>query len=267
MNWYSVGLAGLSGGLAALIGTLIFRNAPAEKNAQRVVIVILFVVFGTISKQLILPKINAYQAKADVAAALKGIPAFASIQKTAPDTYRKMSKVLMDSIERGESQQQATALVRAQLMNFLAERLPHASDAAIVNYVGVMGIEMGELQAKGNGLCHQFLFPQVAGGVDITKLISKETQMKDLAALDEIVKTSNSKRPKPPEKDVIAIMQPMFASLQEKHGDSVSIIQNPTAPGVDKEKVCSITRDLYQKVAALPVDQAGLTLRWMFAQN
>jgi hypothetical protein len=45
------------------------------------------------------------------------------------------------------------------------------------------------------------------------------------------------------------------------------VIENPTAPGVDKEKVCSVTRDLYQKIVALPPDQAGQVLRWMFAQK
>lgn len=60
-------------------------------------------------------------------------------------------------------------------------------------------------------------------------------------------------------------VQPLFIALQEKYGDGMSVIDNPTAPGVDKEKVCSVTRDLYQKIAALPTDQAGLALRWMFA--
>jgi hypothetical protein len=267
MNWYSVGLAAISGGLAAFIGTLIFGKQPDNKFASNAVVAVMFIALMSVSHLFILPKVNAYRAKADVAAGLKSVPAFVSIEKYAPDTYRQMSQSLTTAIEQGRSPQEATALVRTHIQNFVAARLPHASDAALVSYIGIMNLEMGELQAKQKGMCHQFLFPQVSGGIDLTKHISKETQAKDLAALDEIVKTSNVKHPTPPETQVMPYLQPVLIALHGKYGDGVSVIENPTAPGVDKEKVCSVTRDLYQKIVALPPDQAGQVLRWMFAQK
>jgi hypothetical protein len=110
---------------------------------------------------------------------------------------------------------------------------------------------MGELQAKGNGLCFQYLNPEVAGGVvDLEILVPKATQRK-FAVTGK----------------VMPYFEPMMIALHEKYGDSVLAIDDPTAPDIDKEKECRITRDLFQKIIALPTDKAGQTLLWMFAEE
>ena len=50
MNWYSIGLAGLSGGLAALIASLIFGKTTEKKTGYIIVMVVLFFAFNTFSK-------------------------------------------------------------------------------------------------------------------------------------------------------------------------------------------------------------------------
>jgi hypothetical protein len=267
MNWYLIGLAAVSGVLAVLVAPLVFGKEQ-NKYAHKVVIVILFVAFTVLSKLFILPKINAYQAKAYVSATLKSDPFFVSLRKYSPDTYRQMAKTMTDSIEKGSSRQQAKILMHTQVEEFIAMRLPDASDASLVRFVGVMNITMGELQAKGKGLCFHYLNPEVAGGVvDLEILVSKATQRKLAVTVDEIIESSNSKRPVVRSGKVLPYFEPVMIALHEKYGDSVLIIDNPTAPGVDKEKVCRITRDLFQKIIALPPDKAGQTLRWIFAEE
>lgn len=267
MNWYSTGLAALSGGLAALIANLVFGKDPERKMARGTLLVVMFVGLMTLSHMLILPRINAHVAKLEATNALTSIPAFVSLSKHAPDTYRQLSKSMMDAIDSGGSPQQATARFKAQLQEFLSTRLAHASDEALVRYTDVMITEMGEFQAQGKGLCYRFLFPQAGGGIDPAKYISKETQAQDLAALDEVIKTSNTKRPIPSQSEVLPLLQPVAMDMRSKHGESVSVLENPTAPGVDKEKVCAMSRELYTRILALPVDKASLTLRWMFGQK
>lgn len=267
MNWYSTGLAALSGGLAALIGSLVYGKDPEQKSARGVLIVLVFIGLMVLSHTLILPKINAHVAKTEVTKALTSIPAFVSLSKYAPDTYRQMSKTMIDAIDSGGSQAEASARVKAQLQEFITGRLAHASDQALVRYTDVMITEMGEFQARGNGTCYRFLFPQAGGGIDPAKLLSAETQAKDLAALDEIIKSSNTTRPVPVQSEVVPLLQPLIMDMQSKHGEAASILENPLAPGVDKEKVCAMSRELYTRILALPVDKASLTLRWMFAQK
>ncbi len=182
MNWYSIGLAAASGGLAALIASLVFGKKTEKRTGYTIVVVILFVVFNTLSKQYILPELNAQKAKADIESTFENIPAFASIKKYEPTTYQSLVNSLTDATKKGYSQQQAIDLVRAQISGLVESRLPHASDGAILSYMNVMVDEMSELQSKGGGLCYKLLFPQVGGGVNGREVFSKETQNRDLAA-------------------------------------------------------------------------------------
>jgi hypothetical protein len=265
VNWYSVGLAAASGGIAALIASLIFGKKPEKKTAYTIVVVVLFVVLNTLSKQFILPGLNAHKAVADIESAFNEIPAFASIKKYEPEIYQKLVDSLADATNQGYNQQQSIDLVRSQISGLVESRMPHASDEAILTYMSVMITEMNELQKQGKGLCYKLLFPQAGGGIDGRKVFSQETQKKDLMALNEIIKTSNTKKAIPSESVVMPSLEPIFVSLYSKFGDDVSMIQNPTATNVDKDKVCSITMDLYKEILALPPKQAASVLRWMFS--
>lgn len=267
MNWYSVGLAAASGGIAALIASLIFGKKPERKTAYTIVVVVLFVVLNTLSNQFILPKLNTYKAIADIESELNEIPAFASIKKHEPATYKKIVNSLADATKQGYSQQQAIDLVRSQISGLVESRMPHASDEAILTYINVMVTEMGELHRQGEGLCYKLLFPQDGGGIDARKVFSQETQKMDLLALGEIIKTSNTKKVIPSEREVMPSIEPIFVSLYSKFGEDVSMIENPTATNVDKDKVCVITIDLYKHILDLPPEQAASALRWMFSQT
>jgi len=267
MNWYSIGLSVLSGAIAALIATLICGKDQENKSARGAIFVFIFLALMAGSRTVGLPKINAYRAKADVAHVLTTVPAFVSMSKYAPDTYSRLSKTMTDAIEKGVPPQEALGQVKAQMQAFVASRLADASDEALLGYSKVMVTEMGELQNKGNGLCYQFLFPQAGSGVNVAAKVSEETQAADLAALNELIKTSNTKRPVPSASEVMPILQPLIIEMSGVHGTSMSILDNPMAPGVDKEKVCSISRDLYQRILALPPERAALALRFMFSQK
>lgn len=265
MNWYQVALAGLCGGIAAMVGRLLFGKDGENRTAQVAVVLVTFVGLTAISHQWVLPKIKTYRAKAEVTAALQGVPALASLEKYAPQTYQQIARSMIAAIEKGSSPKEAGMAVRVQIQNLIEARLPHASDAAMISYMRVMHAEIGELQSKKNGTCYRFLFPQASAGLDIATHISKDLQNRDMATLDELIKTSNGKRPKPADEQVLPQLQPVMMALHEKYGASMAMIENPTAPGVDKEKVCSITYDMYQKILALPEAQAAVTLRWMLA--
>lgn len=122
---------------------------------------------------------------------------------------------------------------------------------------------MTELQIKGGGICHKLLFPQVGSVVD-RKIFSQEIQDKNLSALDEVIKTSNIKRVIPSESEVMTYLEPALVNLYSKFGDDVDMLENPTASTVDKEKVCSITKELYIEILKLPPENATSALRWVF---
>ncbi len=266
MNLYSIGLAAASGGIAVIIASLIFGRKPANKIAYSIVIAILFFTFNFASKEFILPDLNLRQALNDIERVTQETPAFGSIKKYEPEVYQKLVDSVLAAVKEGANQQQIADIVRTQISSLIESRLAHASDDALVSYVNVMISEMEILSNQGNGLCYKFLFPQVAGGIDARKAFTKEMQQRDLAALDEIIKSSNTKKTIPEQSTVMPYLQPVIIALSEKHGDDVTLLDNPSAPNVDKEKLCKVSIDLYRGVLALPVEQSAPVLRWMFGQ-
>lgn len=266
MNYYSIGLAAVSGCLAAIIAGLIFGKKSEKKTVYTIVTVLLFAIFNTASKNLILPKLNALKAKAEIESVFKDIPAFSSIKKYEPATYQKIINQVSEAVKKGHSQKEVAYMVRHHISRLVESRLPHASDEAIVAYMKVMVKEMEELLALGNGLCYKFLFPQLVESVNAREVFSKETQYNDLEALDAIIRTSINKRKLPSEAVVLPLLEPIFTELQAKFGDDVSMIENPTAIGIDKERVCQITKELYIKILDLPTQQAASVLRWILGQ-
>lgn len=268
MDFISVGFAAASGALAGGISALIFSKSKSKSKsiATTAVTVILFFVFNAISEQYISPALFPNKIENDIASALEQIPVYSSIKKYEPETYNSMIETYIDATRKSLSKQKTIDLMRSKLRTVVISRLKDASDEAIVTYMGVIVEEIKELETMRNDLCFKYLFPEVAGGINAYKIFSSSMQQKDLAALDEIIKTSNTERPVPTEGEIMPLLQPIFASLYEKYGDDVAMLDNPKGDNVDRLKICSITKDLYIQLLELPKEQSAITLRWMFSQ-
>jgi hypothetical protein len=267
VNWYSVGLAAASGGLAALVARLIFGRTSDKKRAYVMAVVILFVVFNTLAERFILPRFNAQNAKAEIEAVFNQTPAFATIKEYEPQVYQQLVDTLTNAVGKGYTQQQLIDLLRSQIAALVASRMSHASDDAIITYMQVMLVEMDELQQKGDGRCYKLLFPQVDGGINGQTDFSEETRNRDMLALVEIIKTSNTQKAIPTQSDVMPFVEPILVELRSKFGDDVSVLADPTASNTDQDKVCTITMALYSEILELPPEQAVSTLRWMLGQG
>lgn len=266
MDWYSVGLAALSGGLAAFIAALIVGKKPRHKAVFVVLTALLFLAFNWLSKTYILPELNGRKVEAEVDVAFSSIPAYASIKQHQPDFYQDIVRQVTDAAMQGRKQAELTVLIREKVTQLVEARMPHASDQAIIQYIKVMLLELAELQKQDAAYCFQFLFPEVGGGfLDVNELISVELQEQDLAALDELIKTSITSRPIPTEEAMMPLVEQVFMELYAQHGDDVDVIQNPTAPGADQALVCEMTQALYAEVLQLPAEQAAELMRWMFS--
>lgn len=267
MNWYSVGLAAASGALAGLLATLIFGRKPEKKLAFGIAFAALFVVFNTLSKQFILPELNALNAKSDFENVLRDTPAFQSIRQYEPDTYASLEASFVEAARRGDGQQKTIDMAREKISSIVIKRLPKASDEAVLKYMDVLVEQLSELQNQGNGLCFKYLFPQIEGGIDASSAFSGELLKRDLEALDLTIRTYDDSRGIPTEAEVVPFLQPLYAGLYETYGDEVAVLANPAGENVDKEKLCDITKTLYSRILELEQGQSVKVLRWMLAQG
>ena len=268
MNWISIALAALSGALAFGIATLAVRNPKEKRVAFILTGVLAFVVLETMTVWFLLPRIEAWDNARRIESAFQGIPAFQAIKEHDPKTYQAMVTELATALNNGATEAEILAKVRSHIGRVIQTRLPSASDEAVVDYMKIMLAEMKELDSRGNDLCYRFLFPEESGPIDGRKYFSAEMQQADLAALALVIKTSaENPQPPPAEAEVSRQLSPIYQELGKEYGDDLLMLQHPTAPNVDKNKICTMAMSLYSKILELSENESGKILRFMLARS
>lgn len=263
MNLTSIVFAGLAGALAGVLARAI-ANPKENKNAFVGSFVILFGVLYYASKIYAVPWWEMRSAERELAT----VPAFKAIKEHDAETYAQLMADVKSAIEDRKSQAEVIKVMRTRMMKIVEERLPIASNEAAMEYIGATMVELDELYKRDDDTCHQFLFPTDGAPLDVQKYISKEAQQSDLRALAQVIESS-AKDPQdvPEESEVMPFLQPVFEQLAASHGQDIALIQNPTAPGADKRKICSIVSDMYSRVLQLPAEDGGRVLRYMVSQG
>jgi hypothetical protein len=199
---------------------------------------------------------------------LQEIPAFRAIKEHDPKTYSALLDDLRQAIKNGGDRAQIIGAVRGRMSTLVLGKLPHSSDEAVVAYIDATMTELREVYDHGGDLCHQFLFPQPGQALDGSKYFSKKAQEADLAALARVIETSSrDPQPVPAESEVMPHLQPIILDLADEFGEDIALLQNPSAPGIDKRKVCSMTSSMYDRILRLPVDDSGKVLRYLVSQT
>lgn len=267
MNWISIGLAALSGALAAMIAGIIVRKPKERLFPYAIAFVISFGVLQGLSREFVFPELNAWNVARKADSAFVDIPAFQAIKQHDPKTYEAILSDIRGSLRKGADEAQIIGLVRGHIVGVVQKRLPSASDEAVVSYMAVMVTEIHELHKYSSELCYRFLFPEKSGPIDGRKYFSKRTQEADLAALAQVIKTSaESPQSIPKEAEVMPKLEPVIFELEKKYGNDITMLQNPSAPTVDRGKVCSMTADLYKRIIEMPRNENGKILRFMLSQ-
>ena len=71
----------------------------------------------------------------------------------------------------------------------------------------------------------------------------------------------------PNESQVSAALERVYERVTDRFGSQVSVLEDATAPEVDKGQVCRVTMALYDEVLTLPKATASRSLRFMFAKQ
>jgi hypothetical protein len=267
----SIFVNAIVGAVCALVAFVIVfwatRNADRDSSARSWGTVILFVVLFTVAKATVIADITGRLEQKDFESKLAQIPAFVAIRKHAPATYGELLAEFQRGRKEGLRDDQLVAAMKPKVMAVAMKSLPVTSNEAASAYMGVMVQEMRELRAQGNGLCYGFMFPQPGAPVNMVKYVKKETVEADLQALAKVIESAAlAPQARPTEQEMTGSIQRVFMQLAAKYGADVALYENLGAPGLDKEKVCDMTIDLYDEVLKLPSPENGRVVRFMLAQ-
>jgi hypothetical protein len=270
MDWYQVGVAAACGGVAALIGAAagsLVRNAKYKPIAVTVVTVVMMAVLFAWAKTTIVAEHKHEVALAEFEALAKDNPAFGALREYAPEVMTEVRSYLGEAVKQSHTPLQIETRTREIIFGVVTGRLSRASDAAVINSVQLSVDQMKWLHARGDDSCFRYLFPQVGGGISAAEVFSEELLARDYESTRRILSTYDEDRAIPSAEQATAILNPIYLALFEKYGqDRVAQLADVTAPGIDREEICTISTDLYVMILAGADEEAVTVLRWMFDQ-
>lgn len=264
MSWISVAAAVVCGALAGLIAVLALRGRTREKSHYAALWVVVAGLLFAAAQGYVTPTVQARFDASRVDESLSGHAAFAAIKKHDPQTYGRIMSELREGLLKGQSQAELIERVRTQVTTLVQKHLPRASDEAATEYMRVMVLEMSELRRHGGDLCYRFLFPKPGETLNLTRYVSANTRDADAAALSQVVRSATvSPRPAPVQTEVASRIQPVMTALTARYGADLALLQQPEAPGADRDKLCSINIDMYTVILQLPTADSGMLIRYL----
>lgn len=199
---------------------------------------------------------------------LNSLPVFITLKQYDPAAYNAILADVKGSIKNGVNDKVVFAQVRGKILALAETRMPHASDSALVNFIGVTVREMREFAKHEPDLCYKFLFPQKYGAADPSKYLSQDLIAEDMAALDEVIKTSSEKPQSIPSLDEVSSdLQLVFGTLQEKYGNKIQMLQALHDPSVNKLEACNMLAEMHERVLQLPAKRNTNLLRYLLSQS
>ncbi len=158
-------------------------------------------------------------------------------------------------------------IVRQYLSALLFRKLLKASDQAVIDYAELFIDQVDELQSQGGDLCFKFTSSLTVEGMDGVEVFPKELQKREMALLDLALKTYDENRRIPSEEEIASYFEQVLASLFEIYGEDTmyALFLEDEGGEVDREKGCSIARDMYSKTLTIDPEQSVSLLRYLIS--
>jgi len=267
-GWVGIIFAGLAGGLAALLASLIVKNRKEKRGIYTGTFLLLFIVINLGMKYTIVPIVDDIVIEHQAGNTLQKIAVYQLIRKYHPDMYQSFLMAIKNGIKNGEDSVQVAAKLRPSVIKIMEMHMSTASDDAVLGMFTVVVEQIDILCGKDPDACYQLLFDPAALKVDLRKYFDTTMRDSELKAMTEVIRTSAEQpRPIPDEKEISAPLEQVQDDLYSKFGEDVLLVSNPTKPGVDRKKICCITGAFYRSILALPKDQASRVLRFITKES
>lgn len=202
--------------------------------------------------------------------ALGSMPVWQVIKEQEPDFRKKVQDEMIAMQKAGKTEQQIIDALQPQILHLQMARLQSAPDANVVEYMKINMEQTAAMQKVSDDNCFRFLYPEVRGGVNPMRILSKELMQRRMQADATMMRAAfgPNKHTVTPEEvaraqtDVVPIVQKLAA----KYGDDIELLQAP-GKAVGKEKVsCDLVQDLWNNVLALPEKDAAGVIRFAVSE-
>lgn len=201
------------------------------------------------------------------------LPIISTIKRVSPETYQNLEQLMAQYANVDESaRRQLFDKVVGSVMKVVSERMPYASDKAVIHFAdSVNNYLVALLKEDPSGRsCFNNLFPHLRDTTTIVPL--KESQdilIKQLDAIDKLLISSENApiQHELSEIKMSALLMEVHNQLNLQYGDKVELLNDISSARDQPIDVCNITISFYQDILAIPDQQEKASLlRQLFSQ-
>ncbi|EOU9604299.1 hypothetical protein ACOJCO_002005 [Cronobacter dublinensis] len=270
MNWNHVLLSALIGVALAGIASTLYKKGKVNKLAA-IAIFVVGIVLWNVADIAWLKGSKATSPEQGFDEAFSSMPVYALIKEKDPAFYARMRNQAVEMVKQGKTEQEVIDMIQPQMADLEMKRIQFAPDNDVMAYMRVNMEQTREMQQHSDDACFRFLMPQVKGGVNPVKLLSKEVIAKrmdvELKLLSASYGPNTHKVTAEEQKLAEETLAPIGQALATKYGDTIDVFTDPQK-GVGKEKeVCNMVQELWHNVLALPPEKAGPAIRISMQQE
>ncbi|MCO4160805.1 topoisomerase II [Citrobacter amalonaticus] len=268
MNWTHVLLAGYVGAVIAAVIGLMRKKGWVGKASGAVLMMVAIVAWNLFDVHYLIPRDKAASGQTEEQqfdAALLQMPTFQVLKEQEPAFWVHLRTQALQLKNEGKTEQQIIDTIQPQVLQIQMSRLQQAPDSNVIDYMKINLEQTAAVQKKGDDECFRFLFPQVKGGINPTRLISPDIlkrRMEGDAAMMRAAYGPNKHTVTDTEKQqAMQDLQSVVPLLVQRYGQDVQLMAEPEK-GVGKEKVvCDLVQDMWTEVLKLPAAQAAGVIR------
>ncbi|MFA1645438.1 MAG: topoisomerase II, partial [Enterobacteriaceae bacterium] len=105
--------------------------------------------------------------------ALGSMPVWQVIKEQDPAFRKKVQDEMIALQKAGKNEQQIIDTIQPQILHLQMARLQNAPDVNVVEYMKINMEQTAAMQKVSDDSCFRFLYPEVKGGVNPMRLLSK----------------------------------------------------------------------------------------------
>jgi hypothetical protein len=261
VDWIEILSYGVSGAVGAVIAYLIVGDKKERRGVYTVVTIVAMYAVHALAARFVLPSV--YDWKAD--SELRSITFFSEIADSDPETYKKLKATLLDGQRKGEPKEVIERQVASIVAGTLPRYIPNASDESVNVFMSVTAQDAKDLNHANPDACYQFLFPQKFSSPNSIEL-DDAANNKTLAVMADVFHSAtHNPQPPPDAKESEELLEPVRNELAEKYGSHLLIFQRTAKDSAEREKVCNIGIDFYNRILSLPPKESSEVLRYLLS--
>jgi hypothetical protein len=190
-------------------------------------------------------------------------PFYKVLKQYEPEVYQELINETKEAFQKGSSQAELRNKAQPLIQKTYAQRLPHASNIALHDFVTLLLDQMQALKSKDPAICYDFVF-ESKKTLNIYQYFPKDLIDREFVVMSKVIQSAATDRLTPPNQNQVQEqLAIVFKSVSKEFGNDVGLINQQITNNEDKIKMCNITYSLYKTVLTLPENQAGDLLRFM----